>query len=646
MERVTNIGIGKHELTKLFILNSAALVLSLALGACSQTDVERIREINESAVTTPTATVRPTMAVGQPSPVPVATIALPSPVPVATIALPSPVPVATVALPSPVPVATIALPSPVPVATIALPSPVPTATVTSERLSAEIQVIEVAEGDCINSALPEGISIETVEIVVCSGPWQYRVLGLFEVDSQDGYPEESFFASRAFENCDRRYSYLLIPLNESWMLGDRTVACLQESFGLSVVDPAKLDRLVGVNAVELGECYNEAPETGGVRVELVDCSGSWEYRVLGAFTVDDQERYPGQSFFESRAYENCGRRSSYFTYPLEESWMFGDRAVSCLQESFGLSVVAPAKLDRLVDINTLGPGECYNEAPETGWLLAELVNCTGPWQYRVLGTFEVADQDKYPGPSYFESRAFESCDRRYSYYLYPLEEHWKLGDRVVSCLQESFGLSVVDPAKLDRLVGLNTVEIGECFSETPKAGGILVELVDCSGPWEYRVLGLFRVDDQVDFPGESYFERLAYESCDRRYTLSLYPVPEYWILGDRAVSCLQESFGLSVTDPAKLDRLVSLETVNLGECYSEAPETGGIAVELVDCSGPWEFQVVKAFKVPWDREFPGTDYFEQQANKECGDTDYYFGPSSWIWDLGNRVVLCIKASNP
>ena len=128
--------------------------------------------------------------------------------------------------------------------------------------------------------------------------------------------------------------------------------------------------------------------------------------------------------------------------------------------------------------------------------------------------------------------------------------------------------------------------------------------------------------------------------------MTFYPVPGTWILGDRVVSCLQESFGISVTDPAKLDRLVGLNTVETGECYNEAPETDGLRVELVDCSGPWEYQVVKAFRVPWDGEYPGTDYFEQQANKECGDSGYYSEPKHWTWDLGNRVVRCIKASNP
>ena len=48
------------------------------------------------------------------------------------------------------------------------------ATPVAERtpLSAEITTTEIQDGDCINSTLPEGISIETVVIVPCAGTWQ------------------------------------------------------------------------------------------------------------------------------------------------------------------------------------------------------------------------------------------------------------------------------------------------------------------------------------------------------------------------------------------------------------------------------------------------------------------------------------------
>ena len=310
------------------LLISTILSLLLASLACSRTDVERIREINESAEASPVSTLAPL-----PSPVPIATVApLPSPVLVATVApLPSPVPiVASVPLPSPVPIATVArlrspvsiatvatLTSPVPIATVAPTPQAPVATVTSGQLSAEIQATEVARGDCINSTLPEGISITTVVIVVCSGPWEYRVLGLFEVDNLDKYPGEGYFERRAYEKCGRQYSYFLYPLQESWILGDRTVSCLQGSFGLSVVDPDKLDRLVGVNTVNVGECFSEAPETGGLLVELVNCSGPWEYRVLGLFEVDNLDKYPERVTLRDVRMRNAAGNTATFFIPFK-----------------------------------------------------------------------------------------------------------------------------------------------------------------------------------------------------------------------------------------------------------------------------------------------------------------------------------------
>ena len=87
------------------------------------------------------------------------------------------------------------------------------ATPVAERtpLSAKITSAEIRDGDCINSTLPEDISIETVVIVPCAGTWQYRVLSSFDVADADRYPGEAFFGQRAYESCDRRSSHLLIP---------------------------------------------------------------------------------------------------------------------------------------------------------------------------------------------------------------------------------------------------------------------------------------------------------------------------------------------------------------------------------------------------------------------------------------------------
>ena len=104
-----------------------------------------------------------------------------------------------------------------------------TATAEPPTPSAEIQITELEDGDCINSTLPEGISIETVVIVPCSGDWQYRVTNSFQVADAEAYPDESFFLSQFSENCDRQASHYLFPLAEGWELGDRKVTCLQQA---------------------------------------------------------------------------------------------------------------------------------------------------------------------------------------------------------------------------------------------------------------------------------------------------------------------------------------------------------------------------------------------------------------------------------
>ena len=313
-------------------------------------------------------------------------------------------------------------------------TPIPTPT----TLSAEIATVEIQDGDCIISTIEEGVTIETVVIVPCSGSWQYRVLGSFTVSGFDRYPGEDSFIQLAYEQCDRRYTEFLYPLFESWTLGgDRTVNCLQHSFGLSTSDLAQLDRLVSARLLNVGECFNEAPETDGLSVEIVDCSGPWQYRVLNSFTVTGFDRYPGEDSFSRLAYEQCDNRYVEVLYPLFESWTLGDKTVTCLQRSFGLSTSDPAKLDRLVDLSSLRTGECFNEAPETDGMLVELVDCSGDWEHQIANVFTVSRDGSFPGETYFQNQVEEHCRTPWDYYYPPSPESWQIGDRDVICVKIS-----------------------------------------------------------------------------------------------------------------------------------------------------------------------------------------------------------------
>lgn len=308
---------------------------------------------------------------------------------------------------------------------------------TSTPLNASIEAVDIQKGDCVNSRLPEGIDIESVEIVECSGSWQYRALSSFRVKASGPYPGADYFLRQATRDCDRRYSNILAPNTETWLLGGRTVICIQASYGLASSQLEKLDRLVGGGTLHVGECMNKAPETSFLLVELVSCEADWELRVIGSFDIQGTDTYPGKDYIGRRAEIECGRRFVNTFIPTPETWSIGDRTVACLQNSYGLADKDPKKIDRLVSINSLRDRECYNDAPETGFVMIELVNCSGDWEFQALNSFEVSLGGSFPGKAYFDAQAGQNCDPHYNVALQPTADSWAQGDRLVVCLTVS-----------------------------------------------------------------------------------------------------------------------------------------------------------------------------------------------------------------
>ncbi len=210
-------------------------------------------------------------------------------------------------------------------------------------VSAKIDTIDIQDGDCINSTLPEDVSIESVVIVPCSGAWHYRVLNSFTVNGYSRYPGDDFFDQQTYERCDRRYTYALVPSAEFWelrILGDRKVSCLQDSFGLSITDPAKLDSLVAPNSLTTGECFNEAPEAENLLIELVDCSGAWEFQVANIFSVPEDLAYPSERYLKLQAEQKCDRPWDIYYQPNAETWDLGHRHVTCVRIFESAAIVA------------------------------------------------------------------------------------------------------------------------------------------------------------------------------------------------------------------------------------------------------------------------------------------------------------------
>lgn len=194
---------------------------------------------------------------------------------------------------------------------------------------------QLEEGDCTNDPLPEDAGLETVDTVSCSDAYEWRVVSTFEVPRQQSYPGVAFYDRMAWEQCDSRYTDFLFPLEEDWEEGNqiRTVICLQNSFGLSIRDPGRLDRLVALESLKINDCYKEAPRTDYSLVEKVNCSAQWEYKVTHIFEIDDLDSYPSDAYLDRLALRRCPQPWTHHYSPSPQSWRVGERTVQCLTSS-------------------------------------------------------------------------------------------------------------------------------------------------------------------------------------------------------------------------------------------------------------------------------------------------------------------------
>ncbi|GEM_PF-7125664 len=65
-------------------------------------------------------------------------------------------------------------------------------------------------------------------------------------------------------------------------------------------------------------------------------------------------------------------------------------------------------------------------------------------------------------------------------------------------------------------------------------------------------------------------------------------------------------------------------------------------VELVDCREDWEFRVISSFELSTNGLFPGGDFIDDEAVKNCPrEFEFIFAPTVDSWPLGDRLVTCI-----
>ena len=87
------------------------------------------------------------------------------------------------------------------------------------------------------------------------------------------------------------------------------------------------------NDLHFDDCFNFVDELND-EINIVPCSGSWQYRVLGSFN-STLSTYPGPAHFRVLASSRCASTVSQILYPTSETWDLGDRTTICLEQRAG-----------------------------------------------------------------------------------------------------------------------------------------------------------------------------------------------------------------------------------------------------------------------------------------------------------------------
>ena len=272
-----------------------------------------------------------------------------------------------------------------------------------------IRLIPLEQGDCLVFAEDQARTGIQPTQVPCEGEWTHRVVSSYEATDPNYYPSVKYFREQSFLHCSPNYSIHIRPLEPAWTTGERTVACLQDSFGLSLTDPEKLDRMIGPAHLTHSDCFNVPPESGGLQVEVVPCSDRWELRVLNTFETTDSPDYPGDLRLNQESIEKCDRRTTWPHIPEPLLWDAGYRTTQCLQENPTSQPGTPETLDRLVDIYRTAQGECFNSYETPSLFLAELTPCSSTWEYQVLLTHTFPPSIPYPGDAPILQNVTDRC---------------------------------------------------------------------------------------------------------------------------------------------------------------------------------------------------------------------------------------------
>lgn len=96
----------------------------------------------------------------------------------------------------------------------------------------ERDVFDLRPGDCLTLTALLASEIASAEVVPCmSTRAAARVTNLFLVERTSGpYPGDSYFENQWLVGCDLDATTGIVPTQESWSMGDRTIICIEEYY--------------------------------------------------------------------------------------------------------------------------------------------------------------------------------------------------------------------------------------------------------------------------------------------------------------------------------------------------------------------------------------------------------------------------------
>ncbi len=210
------------------------------------------------------------------------------------------------------------------------------ATAETDRVgNGRLSIFDIRGGDCFSLAgyvaeVGEAQMVGEVQLVPCSGVWQYILLNAFVVGADDGYPSQDYFLEQISRRCDPASTFQFYPEPNSWKLGDRTVKCTLEAD--AVFTP------------EVGRCFAPNVEEGLFADDRVSCDAPHSMEAFHVVRYEKSTSFPGQQVVDEFAGGAClsafepyvgtpyDESEVFFVFfrPTEATWrLLGDREIDC-----------------------------------------------------------------------------------------------------------------------------------------------------------------------------------------------------------------------------------------------------------------------------------------------------------------------------